>query len=56
MKSIQLNTLAVVYNLHFRQYSKGKKKVTQLILSAIWKSVYATYKSRYSNCTFEEEL
>lgn len=55
MKYMQLSTLVVMYNLHFGQYSKNKEKLIQLILNAIWKNVYATYKLKYSNCTFKEE-
>jgi hypothetical protein len=39
---IQLSTMATSYNLHFVNYSLGKKYVTQFIPTLVWKQVYQT--------------
>jgi hypothetical protein len=41
VESIQLNTMCATYNHQFAIYGKDKTKVTQLILSTIWKAIYA---------------
>jgi hypothetical protein len=37
---MDLGTMAVMYNIHFKHYNKGRKQVTQLIFNALWKNVY----------------
>jgi hypothetical protein len=34
---VQLSTMATFYNLHFANYSLGKKQVTQFIPIVMWK-------------------
>jgi hypothetical protein len=58
---IQLNTMATSYNLHFANYSLGKKHVTQLILILVWKQVYIDYQAKHLDSylakeTFKDQL
>jgi hypothetical protein len=58
---IQLNTMAMSYNLHFANYSLGKKHVTQLILVVVWKQVYTDYQTNHLDSylakeTFKDQL
>lgn len=56
LESQQLAMLVNTYNIHFEQYSNGrKKKVTQIIPYAVWKKVYAMYILAYPNNTLQEE-
>jgi hypothetical protein len=41
--------MVVSYTGHFATYSIGKKQVTQVIPSAIWKNVYLDYQNEYPN-------
>jgi hypothetical protein len=47
--------MCATYNHHLAIYSKDKSKNTQLILNAMWKTVYASYKSDYLKLDFQEE-
>jgi hypothetical protein len=47
--SISLNTMATSYNLHFANYSLGKKQVIQLISVTMLKQVYIDYQTIYPN-------
>jgi uncharacterized protein YaaW (UPF0174 family) len=47
--------MVVSYTGHFAKYSIGKKQVTQVIPSAIWKNVYLDYQKEYPNSTIAEE-
>jgi hypothetical protein len=47
--------MVVSYTCHFATYSIGKKQVTQVIPSAIWKNVYLDYQKEYPNSTITED-
>jgi hypothetical protein len=53
--SIQLNTMVTFYNLHFANYSLGKKQVTQLIHIVMWKQIYINYQTTYPDSYLVEE-
>jgi len=53
--SIQFNTMATSYNLHFANYSLGKKQVTQLILIVVWKQIYINYQTTYLDSYLAEK-
>ncbi len=53
--SIQLNTMATSYNLHFVNYSLGKKHVIQLIPTLMWKQVYIDYQTIYHDSYLMEK-
>jgi hypothetical protein len=44
---VQFNTMVISYNLHFANYSLGKKHVTQFIPIIVWKQVYMDYQTAY---------
>ena len=52
--SDHLSTLISSYNVHFAEYSTGRKNVTQVIPSLVWKNVYSDYIKIYPNSTFKE--
>jgi hypothetical protein len=47
--------MATFYNLHFANYSLGKKQVTQLILAIVWKQVYIDYQTTCLDSYIVEE-
>jgi hypothetical protein len=49
---VDLGTMAVIYNIHFKQYNKGRNQVTQLILNAMWRNVYVFYHAQYLDSPF----
>ena len=53
--SLHLSCLVASYNVHFAKYCKGRKQVTQLVPSIVWKEVFKEYKEHYSNSPFVEE-
>ncbi len=55
MKSIQHNTMATFYNVHFMNYIMGRKQVTQPTFINFWKQIYLYYQTTYPNSTFVEE-
>jgi hypothetical protein len=52
VESTHLSSMCVAYNHHFAIYGKTKSQNTQLILNAVWKVVYASYKSNYPKSNF----
>jgi hypothetical protein len=55
VESTHLSNMCATYNHHFVIYSKDKSKNTQLILNAVWKVVYASYKLDCPKSDFQEE-
>jgi hypothetical protein len=53
--SLHLSCLVASYNVHFAKYCKGRKQVTQLVPSLVWKEVFKEYKEHYTNSPFVEE-
>jgi hypothetical protein len=53
--SVQFNTMVTPYNLHFANYSLGKKHVTQLIPTIVWKQIYTDYQTIYLDSYLTEE-
>jgi hypothetical protein len=47
--------MAISYNLHIANYSLGKKHVTQLIPTIVWKHVYTDYQTIYPNSYLTKE-
>jgi hypothetical protein len=47
--------MAISYQIHFVTYSDGKKNVTYLIPSMIWKLVYIIYVVTYLDFPFVED-
>ncbi len=43
------------YNLHFVNYSLGKKQITQLIPTLVWKQVYTDYQTAYLDSYLTEK-
>lgn len=43
MELLQINTLAMSYNIHFVIYNTNKEHVIQLISNVVWKFVYQGY-------------
>jgi hypothetical protein len=41
---IRLNTMVILYNLHFANYNLDKKQITQLIPTIMWKQIYIDYQ------------
>ncbi len=52
---IQLNTMAIFYNLYFANYNLGKKQITQLILATMWKQIYTDYQVTHLNSYIVKE-
>jgi hypothetical protein len=50
-----LNAIATFYNLHFANYSLGKKQVIQFTLVVVWKQVYIDYQATYLDSYLVEE-
>ncbi len=55
MESTHLSNMCAPYNHQFAIFSKNKSKNTQLIHNVVWKVVYVSYKSNYSESKFQEE-
>jgi len=55
MNFIQHNTMATFYNVHFMNYIMGRKQVTQLTPTILWKQIYLYYQTTYPNSTFVEK-
>jgi hypothetical protein len=55
VNSIQFNTMVTSYNLHFVNYSLGKKQITQLIPTLVWKQVYTDYQTAYLDSYLTEK-
>ncbi len=55
VESLHLSTMAISYHIHFATYSNGKKNVTYLIPSTIWKLVYINYVATYFDFSFVED-
>src|ERR1700737_3431555 len=53
--SLHLSCLVASYNIHFAKYCRGRKQVTQLVPSLVWKKVFKEYKNHYTNSLFVEE-
>jgi hypothetical protein len=53
--SIQLNTMANFYNLHFANCNLGKNWVVQFIIVFMWKQLYINYQMTYLNSYLVEE-
>ncbi len=43
VESIQLTTMATLYNMHFVSYNMGKKQATQRIPTIVWNQIYVNY-------------
>lgn len=50
-----LNAIANFYNLHFANYSLGKKQVIQFTLFVVWKQVYINNQVTYLDSYLVEE-
>jgi hypothetical protein len=50
-----LNAIATFYNLHFANYSLGKKQIIQFTLVVVWKQVYIDYQATYLGSYLVEE-
>jgi hypothetical protein len=48
------STLIASYNRHFSKYSERRVKVTQVVPSSVWKSVYKDYLEVYPLSSFKE--
>ena len=44
VESLHLSGLVASYNVYFAKYCKGRKQVTQLVPSLMWKEVFKEYK------------
>ena len=55
VESVHLSTLIASYNIHFAKYSEGRKNVTQLIPSAVWKSIYKDFTELHQDTGITEE-
>ena len=55
MDSLHLSCLVASYNVHFANYFKYHKQVTQLVPSLVWKEMFKEYKDHYTNSHFVEE-
>ena len=53
--SLHLLCLVASCNVHFAKYCKGRKQVTQLVPSLVWKEVFKEYKDHYTNSSFVED-
>ncbi len=47
--------MATSYNLHFANYSLGKKQVTQFIPIVMWKQIYIDYQTIYLDSYLAEK-
>jgi hypothetical protein len=47
--------MVMFYNLHFINYSLGKKHVIQLILVVVWKQVYTDYEANHLDSYLAKE-
>jgi hypothetical protein len=47
--------MVIFYNLHFANYNLGKKHVTQLIPTIVWKQVYIDYQTTYLDSYYTEK-
>jgi hypothetical protein len=41
--------MAIFYNLRFANYNLGKKQITQLIPTTMWKQIYIDYQVTHPN-------
>lgn len=47
MYFLHLSCLVTSSNIHFAKYCEGRKQVTQLVSSFVWKKVFKQYKNHY---------
>jgi hypothetical protein len=55
VESFHLSTVPASYTCHFATYNIGKKQVTHVIPSIVWRNVYFDYQKEYPNSTIAEE-
>ncbi len=53
--SLHLSCLVASYNVHFAKYCKGRKQVTQLVSSLVWKKMFKENKDHYTDSPFVKE-
>jgi hypothetical protein len=56
MELLQINTLAMSYNIHFFVYNTNKNHVIQLISNVVWKVVYQGYLNVFKAMFAKETL
>ncbi len=55
VKCLHLSIMVTSYHIHFTTYSNGKKNMTQLIPSTVWKLIYTNYVGAYLDFPFMED-
>lgn len=55
VESLHLSYLVASYNIRFAKYCEGRKQVTQLVSSLVWKKMFKEYKDHYTDSPFVKE-
>ncbi len=55
VESLHLSIMATSDHIRFTTYYNGKKNMTQLIPSMVWKLIYTSYVGAYLDFSFVED-